>query len=267
MSVADMSTLAVMRLELRRLFVRPLAWVLAALTLAELAWRFVLLLGGFLASQIKLAALPGGPGYTDLVAIPTLSNMLTGSGALPFGLAELALLIIPLLTMSTIAGERSNGTLPLLSATGMAPSRIVLGKYLAVLVWLLLWLALTLAMPLSLAHATHLDWGKFAAAALGLALALAALAAIGLACSTFAPHPAVAAALSLALGLALWVVNLGAAMAGIDNGVVNWLAMSTHLENLLRGLVSTADLLWFVLLIAVALVLATQRLAAERERG
>ncbi|HEV2680654.1 MAG TPA: ABC transporter permease, partial [Rhodanobacter sp.] len=121
-----MTIFAVTRLELRRLFVRPLAWVLGALTLAELAWRFVLLLGSFLASQIKLAALPASPGYTDLVGVPLLSSMLTG-GFLPFGLAELALIIVPLLTMSTIAGERSSGTLPLLFASGLPASRIVLG--------------------------------------------------------------------------------------------------------------------------------------------
>lgn len=259
-----MTILAVTRLELRRLFVRPLAWVLGALTLAELAWRFVLLLGSFLAGQIKLAALPASPGYTDLVGVPLLSSMLTG-GFLPFGLAELALIIVPVLTMSTIAGERSNGTLPLLFASGLSASRIVLGKYLAVLSWLLLWLALTLAMPLSLAHATHLDWGKLAAAALGMALMLAALAAVGTACSAFASHPAIAAAASMMLVLALWIVNLGAQIAGIDNGVLNWLALSTHLETLLRGLVASSDLLWFVLLIALALALAIRRLATERE--
>ena len=261
-----MTILAVTRLELRRLFVRPLAWVLGALTLAELAWRFVLLLGSFLAGQIKLAALPAGPGYTDLVGVPLLSSMLTG-GFLPFGLAELALIIVPLLTMSTIAGERSNGTLPLLFASGLPASRIVLGKYLAVLAWLLLWLALTLAMPLSLAHATHLDWGKLAAAVLGMSLMLAALAAVGVACSVFASHPAIAAAASMMLVLALWIVNLGAQIAGIDNGVINWLAMSTHLETLLRGLVASSDLVWFMLLIVLALALAIRRLATERERN
>lgn len=261
-----MTLLAVTRLELRRLFVRPLAWVLGALTLAELAWRFVLLLGSFLAGQIKLAALPAGPGYTDLVGVPLLSSMLTG-GFLPFGLAELALIIVPLLTMSTIASERSNGTLPLLFASGLPASRIVLGKYLAVLVWLLLWLALTLAMPLSLAHAVHLDWGKLAAAVLGMALMLAALAAVGIACSAFASHPAIAAAASMMLVLALWIVNLGAQIAGIDNGVINWLALSTHLETLLRGLVASSDLMWFVLLIVLALALAIRRLATERERN
>jgi len=261
-----MSVIAVTRLELRRLFVRPLAWVLAALTLAQLAWRFTLLLGGFLAGQIKLAALPGGPGYTDLVGVPMLSSLLTGS-ALPFGVAELALVIVPLLTMSVIAGERSNGTLPLWFAAGIPASRIVLGKYLALMLWLVVWLALALAMPLSLAHGVTLDWGKLAAASLGLLLTLAALAAIGVACSAYASHASIAASVALTLGLVLAGVNIAAQKAGATNGVFNWLSLSSHLESLLRGLVSTADVAWFLIVIGVALALATQRLAAERERG
>lgn len=251
-----MSLVAVTRLEWRRLLVRPLAWVLAALTLAWLAWNFTLLLGSFLAAQIQRAALPDGPGLTDLVAVPLLGE-----------LAQLAFLAVPLLTMSVIAGERRNGTLPLLFAAGVPASRIVLGKYLAVLGWLLLWLALTLAMPLVLAHATRFDWGKLAAATLGLTLMLATLAALGVAASTFASHPAIAAAATLIITLALWGVNLGAQMAGVNGGAINWLAMSTHVQPLLRGLVSTADVAWFVLLIVLALALAVRRLDADKERG
>ena len=256
MTYSSMNTLAVTRLEWRRLLVRPLAWVLAALTLAWLAWNFTLLLGGFLAGQIQRGALPDGPGFTDLVGVPLLGQ-----------LAQLAFLVVPLLTMSVIAGERRDGTLPMLFAAGVPASSIVLGKYLAVLGWLLLWLALILAMPLTLAHATHFDWGKLSAAALGLALMLAALAAVGVACSTFASHPAIAAAVALVIALALWSVNLGAQMAGVNGGAINWLAMSTHLQPLLRGLVSTADVSWFVLLILLALALATRRLTADKERG
>jgi len=251
-----MSLAAVTRLEWRRLLVRPLAWVLAALTVAWLAWNFTLLLGGFLAGQVQRAAQPDGPGFVDLVGVPLLGQ-----------LAQLAFLVVPLLAMSTLAGERRNGTLPLLFAAGVPASRIVLGKYLALLGWLLLWLALALAMPLALAHATHFDWGKLAAATLGLALMLAALAAVGVACSAFASHPALAAAATLMIALALWSVNLGAQLAGVNGGAINWLAMSTHLQPLLRGLVSSADLAWFALLIALALALATRRLDAERERG
>jgi ABC-2 type transport system permease protein len=251
-----MTTLVVARLEWRRLMVRPLAWVLAALTLAWLAWNFTLLLGSFLASQIQRAALADGPGFTDLVAVPLLGQ-----------LAQLAFLVVPLMTMSVIAGDRRNGTLPLLAATGTPASSVVLGKYLAVLGWLLLWLALTLAMPLVLAHAAHLDAGKLAAATLGVALMLAALGAMGVACSTFAPHPAIAAAAALIIALALWSVNLGALAAGIDGGAINWLAMSTHLQPMLRGLVADNDVLWFVLLIVLSLALAAHRLATDRERG
>lgn len=261
-----MSVMAVTRLELRRLFVRPLAWVLGALTLAELAWRFVLLLGAFLANQIKLGATPSGPGYTDLVAVPILSSFLT-AGVIPFGLIEMALVIVPVLTMASLAGERTQGTLPLLFGTGLPASRIVLGKYLALLLWLVLWLLLAIAMPLSIAHGVHLDTGKFAAATLGTLLTLATLAAIGVACSAFSSHPAIAAVASLMIGLALMGVNSGAQMAGIDNGAINWLALSTHLEALLRGLVSTSDVLWFLLIIVFALALATRRLAADKERG
>jgi len=256
MSGVVAGTFAVARLEWRRMLVRPLAWVLAALTLAWLAWNFTLLLGGFLAGQVQRAASPDGPGFTDLVAVPLLGQ-----------LAQLSFLVVPLLGMSVIAGERRNGTLPLLFAAGLPASRIVLGKYLALLGWLLSWLALTLAMPLALAHATDLDGGKLAAATLGLVLMLAALAALGVACSAFASHPAIAAAAALILALALWSVNVGAQMAGINGGVLNWLAMSTHEQPLLRGLVSTADLAWFALLIVVTLALASRRLDNDRERG
>lgn len=250
------NTWAVARLEGRRLIVRPLAWVLAAATLAWLAWNFTLMLGSFLSSQMQRAALPDGPGFTDLVAVPLLGQ-----------LAQLAFLVVPLLTMSAIAGERRNGTLPLLFAAGVPASRIVLGKYLAVMAWLLFWLLLALAMPLALAHLTQLDWGKLAGATLGLALMLAGLAALGVACSSFASHPAIAAASALIITLALWSVNFGAQMAGINGGVINWMAMSVHLQPMLRGLVSTTDIVWFVLLIALSLTLASRRLSSDRGRN
>ncbi|HTV86289.1 MAG TPA: ABC transporter permease [Dyella sp.] len=257
-----MTLLAVTRLELRRLFVRPLGWIIGALALAELGWRFALLLQFFLMNQVQLASIPDGPGYTDIVIMPLLSSI-----ALPFALAELALLIVPLLTMSSLASERAAGTLGLLYASGLSATRIFIGKYLAVLVWLALWLALALAIPVSMAQGAHLDWGKLAAATLGTFLTLAVLAAIGLACSAFSQHPAASAALALIVSVTLYCVNLGAQHAGVDSGFINWLAMSTHQDNMMRGLVSSVDVSWFLLAIAVALALGIHRLASDKERG
>ncbi|MDR6937949.1 ABC transporter permease [Luteibacter sp. 3190] len=250
-----MTVLAVTGLELRRLAVRPLAWALAALTIAWLAWTFILGLGQFVAQQVKYAAVADAPGFTDLVAIPLLAE-----------LAKLAFLVVPLMTMTQLAGERRNGTLALLASTGLPPWRIVLGKYLAVLVWLALWLMATLAMPLVVGLESTADWGKLASATLGTALMLATLAAIGIACSAATSFPAIAAAMALIVTLALWTIDRGAQAAGVNGGFLEWLTMATHLQNLLRGLVTTADLAWFALAIAFALTLAIRRLGADRER-
>ncbi len=45
------------------------------------------------------------------------------------------------------------------------------------------------------------------------------------------------------------------------------MAMSTHLQPMLRGLVSTVDAVWFALVIALSLALAIRRLDADKERG
>jgi ABC-2 type transport system permease protein len=250
-----MSLGAVTRLELRRLAVRPLAWAIAALTIAWLAWSFILGLGQFLGAQVKLAGMADAPGFTDLVAIPLLAE-----------LTKLAFLVVPLMTMSLLAGERRTGTLALLTSTGLAPWQIVIGKYLAVLLWLALWLLATLAMPLVVGAESTADWGKLAAATLGTALLLATLAAIGLACSAATSFPAISAAMALIVTLVLWTIDRGAQAAGVSGGFLEWLTMATHLQNLLRGLVVSSDLAWFALAIALSLILAIRRLGGDRER-
>src|SRR5690348_13503455 len=93
---------SIARLDLKRLCVRPFAWTLGAITLAIVAWLFLLDLNAFLAAQPKLAAEPGNLGYTDLVAAPHLLTFV-----------QLSLLIAPLITMHAIAGERRAHALPL----------------------------------------------------------------------------------------------------------------------------------------------------------
>lgn len=248
--------MSVARLQFRRLYAGSVPWVLGALALAWLGWRFLLGLDAFLQAQDKLAALPDAPGFTDLVVVPLLAQV-----------AELGMLLAPLLAMSMLAGERRAGTLPQLFAAGLAPWRIVLGKFVVTWSWLLALLLLVLAMPLLLSVGNALDWGKLAAATLGVALFLGALAAIALACSAFAAHPALAAAVALALSLGLWTMNAGVRANGVDGGVVNYLATSSHLQPLLRGWIASVDVVYFLLLGALALALATLRLGHDKVRG
>lgn len=250
------ATLAIARRELRSLFASPLAWTLLAAALALSTWLFLLGLEGYAQSSARFAGRPGAPGVTELVVAPYLA---THTGLLVF--------LVPLLTMRAICGERRGDTLPLLFSSGASDAAIVLGKYLSALAFLAVLLALLLAPALVLAFATDLDGGRIAAGALGLALLASALAAIGVLASAIAHHPATAALGALATGTILWIVDAGARAQGTTQGLVNWIAMPTHLTAFLRGIVASVDVAYFALVAIACLVLATRRVARLREAG
>jgi ABC-2 type transport system permease protein len=249
-------SLVLARTELRRLFVQPLAWALLATVLVVLAYFFLLFLDAFLALMPKLAGIAAASGVTDLIALPLLR-----------AIATLLMLVVPLLGMRAIAGERQQGTLPLLLASGIGDGRIIIGKYLGLLAFISVLVALAMAMPLSLELGSSLDLGRLAAAALGLFLFGATLASIALCVSSYAAQPAVAAIVALMLNLLLWMIDVGARIEGMSNGFVNYLALPTHLEPFLHGIVSSVDCVYFVLITGVALSLATRRLGAARARS
>jgi len=244
------------RNDWRRQFAQPFAWVVLALVGALAAWQFLLALDMFLRHAPRLGALPDAPGVTDLVAVPLLQSL---SGVL--------LLLVPLATMQSIAGERRAHTLPLLLAAGVGSSRIVTGKFLGAYALIASIIALVVSMPLLLQLGTELDLGRLAAATLGLLLYSAALTAIGILCSTWTAHPALAAAATLVIGSLLVMLDAGARMQGVDNELVNWLAMSSHLAPFLRGIVSSVAVTYFVLVTTLALLFAARRLDSLRTRA
>src|SRR5690348_16296569 len=91
-----MSTLAVARLDLKRLAVRPFAWTLAGIALAMMAWQFLLGVSAFMHAQPAVPGPASGPGYVDAVVAPYLLNYI-----------QLCLVIAPLVTMQALAGDRS----------------------------------------------------------------------------------------------------------------------------------------------------------------
>lgn len=251
-----MTLFSIARLDLKRLAVRPFAWVLGGIVVAMMAWQFLLGVSAFLHAQPTIPGATATTGFTDSVVGPYFLNYL-----------QLCLVIAPLVTMQALAGERGGQRLALLGAAGASGLQIVFGKFLARLVFLWLLLVIVASMPLVLSGATHLDWGQFAAGLLATALCVAALTAIGIATSAFAPGPALAAAAALLIGEGLSLIDAGVRLAGGGGGWLGYLALHTHLAPALRGLVRSEDVVYFLLATALALALAVGRVGAERERG
>lgn len=240
--------------ELRTLFLSPLAWSLMAVMQLILAWLFLVQIEQFLEIQPRLAGLENAPGVTTLVVVPLLDSA-----------AVVMLLLAPLLSMGQFSREFQTGTFSLLFSSPVSATRIVLGKYLALLAVLGMMLLLIALMPLSLLWGTPLDLGTLAAGLLALLLTLAAYGALGLFLSSLTRLPAVAAISSYGLLLLLWIINL--AGVGSDANLFQHLALSDHFHRMLTGLVSSADICYFVLLIGACIALTIHRLDRIRSQG
>jgi len=242
--------------ELRTLFLSPLAWTLLAVLQLIMAYLFLAQLDTFLMWQPRLAGMEGAPGVTEVVATPLLRTA-----------GFLLLLITPAITMRVFAEERRAGTLPLLLSSPAGMAEIVLGKFLGVLAFFWLLLAMLALMPLSLSLGTSLDLGRLAAGLLGLALLVAAMSAIGLYFSLLTEQPVVAAVSTLGALILLWIIDWSGGARAEVSGLFRYLSLQTHLDSFLKGLFSSADLAYYLLLAITFLVLATRRLDEQRLTG
>ncbi len=241
--------------DLRALFRSPLAWLLLAGAGFVIAWVFLWFVQGYMTAAPHLPPGAQNPGVTALVATPTL-----------LWAALILVVLTPLLAMRLLAEERHNGTLNLLRAAPVSITAIVIGKFLALLTFLWLVIAITAAMPLSLALGTTLDFGRLGAGVLALAVLAAAFGAISLFISSLTRQPLLAAFASFGAILILWIINLAATTPGATS-VLGWLAFQPHLSRLLRGVVDSADLAYFLILTLLFLGLSIWRLDAERLSG
>ena len=152
-------------------------------------------------------------------------------------------------------------------APGMTLHKMPLFAWSLLVTAVLLLLALLATMPLALYAGTTLDAGKLAAGLLGLALLLSAIAAIGVFMSSLTEQPVVAAISTLGLLLMLWIIDWSGDGAQGVTELLPYLSLKTHFESFLKGLFSTADVAYYLLLIATFLLLCIRRLDQQRLTG
>lgn len=242
---------AIARVEARRIFASPLAWVVLAVI------QFIMGVVFF----VTLAELMNNPGALNQFA--GVSDYIGGS---VFGFsAILLLLIVPLMTMRLFAEDKKSGSLTLLTSAPASITEIVFGKFLGLGVFFLAIVVIMALMPLSLAGGTSLDYGRIGAGLLGQLLLMLSFGAAGLFVSTLTREPVIAAVGGFGLLLVLWLFE---AMAYSGSGwlsdLFRQLSLIGHFEKFRRGVFDTADLAYYVLFIAFFLWLAVQRLEVER---
>lgn len=234
------NALAIAGRELQAYFVSPIAYVVTAAFLLVSGYLFAAIL--LLSQEATLRYLFGN-------------------------LTTILLFVAPLLTMRLLAEEQRSGTLELLLTSPVQDWEVVLGKWLASLGLFAGIMLLTGYYPLLLWRYGNPDWGPVLTGYGGVLLLGGALLSLGTLTSALTSNQIVAAVLGVGLSILAWLIDALSQFTGSPiSGVFDYLSLSTHFYDFLRGIVDTKDIVYYVSVIVVALFLATRVLETRRWR-
>ena len=249
--------------ELRSLFSSPVAYVVLVL-FAVLAGVFflvhVLNFSEFIrqSQQFGIQENLERANLNDFVIAPFLQTM-----------SVVLLFLIPGLTMGVIASEKTNGTQELLLTSPITIWELVLGKFVASLVFVAILVFLLGLFPAILIYFGNPELGKIGSGLLGLFALGTSYAAIGTFASSVTRSQLIAYFLSVVVLLVLLLLGLVASEGvGVEwaTGFLRYLGTVDHFENLVMGLVDTRHLAYFAVMTAIPLILAKAAIESVRWR-
>ena len=242
--------------ELRVLFFSPIAWLILIVFSFQVGMAYC----DVLAQQLQSMEL----GYRTPAVT---SSLFAGYTGIFSGLLDNLYLYIPLFTMGLMSRELSSGSIKLLYSSPVSNLQIILGKYLAVVVYALLLCAILLGPVISTCFSIKApDVPMMFTGILGVFLTILAYGAIGLFMSTITKYQVVAVVGTLAI---LAILNfIGGVGQEYDfvRDITYWLSISGRAKVFTNGMISTKDSLYFVLVIFMFLGLSVIKLQGERLR-
>ena len=250
--------LAIAQRELNAYFSSPIAYVLLGFFALLFGWFFYVPLAYFEQQSMNAGMNPGQPlNVNQMLVGPTLMNT-----------TVIMLFLFPLLTMRTYSEEKRSGTIELLLTSPITDVQIILGKFLGAMLLYMAMLALTLIHIGILFIYGQPEWKPIATGYLGLLLMGGSFLSLGLFISSLTKNQIVAGISTFAVFLMLWVINwVGPFMGPRVQAVLDYLSITTHLDDFTRGIVDTRHLVYYVSFIAFGLFLTARSVDTERWRG
>ncbi|MBR2195759.1 MAG: ABC transporter permease subunit [Salinivirgaceae bacterium] len=183
-----------------------------------------------------------------------------------FSVAYITLfLLIPALTMRSIAEEMKTGTIEMLLTKPITCRQIVLGKYLAIIMLIAIVLALTLPYYISVSFLGNVDHGAVICGYFGLLLMSSAYAGIGLFASSITNNQIISFMLALIIGIFFHLIFgiIGRQIGGGLGLIAVGLDMNSHFDSIARGVIDSKDIVYFASLTFAGIFLAEQSLKSK----
>ena len=198
-----------------------------------------------------------------------VGNLAPRSGDLAgflWNMGYLWMLLTPILTMHTYAGERKSRTDQLLFTSPLSLGAVAVGKYLAGCAVLGVTAALSLMCAAIVALWGRLYPGEAACAYLGFLLQGCAFLAIDMYVSARSRSPVTAAVWAFGVNLLLWLTDVLSSAVNIAwiSRVLSFLSLYMRAAPFRNGQLSPANILYFLAVIALCLFLTVRALDARR---
>lgn len=249
------------RAELRNLFYSPVAWFLGIIFMIQCAVFYTDVVYKLTKQQelgMKSKAFKGfGSALTRRI-------FLDPDGIFTNVMQNLYL-FIPLLTMGILSREISNGSIKLLYSSPIKTRHIVFGKYLSLMIFSLILMAIVgVFMVSGFFNIESVDIGLLLSAALGFYLLVCAYAAIGLFMSSLTTYQIVSA---IGTFIIIFILSrIGTLWQEIDfvRDLTYFLSMSGRTRKMLGGLITTKDVFYFLIIIAMFIGFTLLKLKSGR---
>src|SRR6516165_12222961 len=247
--------------ELAAYFVQPVAYVVLTVFLLLGGFFFFELLSYF---QIVLQM------YAAMQNPQVLEHMNLNQRVIEpllHNLSIVLVILVPAITMRSFAEEKRTGTYEFLLTAPVRTGEIVAGKFIAAASFTLIMVGLAWIFPLILMVFGNPEVGVMFSGYLALALLAVTFVAVGLFTSSLTQNQIIAAISSFGLLILLYVISWPAeGGSGVAWALLKYLSLPDHFATMVRGVIDTSDIVFFLSVTIVALFLTQRSVESARWR-
>jgi ABC-2 type transport system permease protein len=253
------------RTELQNLFYSPVAWFLIILFFIQCAYFYMAAFYPMVEAQDwMMHNIPSFKGFGDTTYLT--GDVFFGGDGIIANVGNNLYLFIPLLTMGVISREINNGTIKLLYSSPIKLRQIILGKYLAVMTFCLMLIAIVaFFMIMGAFQIKDVDYGRLLSTLLGLLLLVGTYSAIGLFMSSLSNYQIVS---GIATFMVFFILSrIGGLWQKYDfvRDLTWFLSINGRIQQMVAGLITTRDVIYFILIIFMFLSFTLFKLKGEKE--
>lgn len=248
------------RAELQMLFYSPIAWLLLLCFIVQTGLTFVFQYERFFLDMER-------EGRTYMASASLFASSLSGGVGLWYMVQNFLYLYVPLLTMGIVSRDLSSGAVKLLYASPISNAQIILGKYLALVIYSAIMMAV-LAVYVVIAWCTieNFEAGWVLTGLLGLFLLACTYMAVGLFVSSLTSYQVIAAVGTFVVLMLLSWVGGWWQQYDFVRDITYWLSINGRASTFIDGMICSEDLIYFPTIAGMFLVLTIIRLNAVRQK-